>query len=93
MSGCVGSSANVARQVRPVSSGHETVTEPSARVTSIGPARTPVRSSAIGTAGVCEEKSANETMSVSHASIIGADYRAKTRALESRSVDLAERLW
>src|SRR5262249_8534516 len=44
-SGCVGSSENVARHARPVSSGQVTVTASSARVTATGPGRTRVRSS------------------------------------------------
>ena len=50
-SGCAGSSENVARQTRAVSSGHVTVTESSLRTTLIGPGRTPLRSSGTDTAG------------------------------------------
>src|SRR5215211_4044257 len=44
-SGCAGFSENVALHARPVSSGHVTVTDSSARATLIGPGRTPLRSS------------------------------------------------
>ena len=50
ISGCDGSSENVARQIRFVSSGQDTVTELSLRTTVIGPGRTAVRSSGTETA-------------------------------------------
>src|SRR6266545_3270037 len=50
ISGCAGSSENMARHTRPVSSGQLTVTESSARVTVIGPGRTPLRSNGTDTA-------------------------------------------
>ena len=41
MSGCAGSSENVARQTRAVSSGHVRLTEFPSRTTPIGPGLTP----------------------------------------------------
>src|SRR5690349_7968260 len=52
-SGRWGSSENVARQSRAVSSGHATVTEFSLRVTLIGPCCTRVRSSGTAAGGAC----------------------------------------
>src|SRR3954452_1925863 len=48
--GCAGSRENVARHVRPASSGHAIVTESSARTTVIGPGCTRVMSSGTDTA-------------------------------------------
>ena len=79
-SGCAGSSENVARQTRAVSSCQATVTESSLRTTLIGPGRTPVRSSGTDTAGVCErdeDQSRDERVAHVHS---GADYRSTSRS-------------
>src|SRR6476646_5309314 len=60
-SGCAGSSENVARHARPVSSGQVTVTASSARVTATGPGRTRVRSSGTDAAAAGRGRSIRTT--------------------------------
>src|SRR5688572_21537534 len=78
MSGCDGSSENVARQIRWVSSGQDTVTALSLRTTVTGPGRTAVRSSGTDTAGVCSSDTRPSAASSTICMVVGA--REDTRS-------------